>query len=201
MAGQRKVRVLVVTADQPQAAELAQTLAQKGYQAQVTGKSATALAKIRNENPHIVFIDQTLPDRNGLDLLREIRKQDTDLCVIMLADQPTVEQAVASFKLGVFDYLKKPSNPADLLPVVEQAVAERGLVTDLAERVNLKIGERLRALRLKKDLTLQQVANRADVSVSLISQIERAQSSASLETLTKLASALGAKLESLFEGL
>jgi len=59
----------------------------------------------------------------------------------------------------------------------------------------------LKDLRKKKNLTLKQLANRAGLSVSLISQIERAESAASISTLTKVSLALNAKMETFFKGI
>jgi len=68
-------------------------------------------------------------------------------------------------------------------------------------RLNQEIGLRIRGLRKKKNLTLKQLANRTGLSVSLISQIELAKTSASVSTLYKLASALGIKIGHFFSEL
>jgi len=75
------------------------------------------------------------------------------------------------------------------------------LIVDHAKQVCIEIGNRLKDLRKKKNLTLKQLANRAGLSVSLISQIERAESAASISTLTKVSLALNAKMETFFKGI
>ena len=60
------------------------------------------------------------------------------------------------------------------------------------------IGETVRNLRKKNALTLKQMARRTDLSVSLLSQIERAESSASISSLYKIASALDVRIRELF---
>ena len=65
----------------------------------------------------------------------------------------------------------------------------------LAQRV---IGDTIRNLRKDKDLTLKQMARRTGLSVSLLSQIERAESSASISSLYKIAVALESRIQDLF---
>jgi len=62
----------------------------------------------------------------------------------------------------------------------------------------LEIGERLRAIRLLRRLTLREVANAAAVSESFVSQLERGRSSASVATLQRLSSAVGVEISDLF---
>jgi transcriptional regulator with XRE-family HTH domain len=60
------------------------------------------------------------------------------------------------------------------------------------------IGESIRSLRKEKELTLKQMSRRTGLSVSLLSQIERAESSASLSSLYKIAAALDVRVQDLF---
>jgi transcriptional regulator with XRE-family HTH domain len=64
----------------------------------------------------------------------------------------------------------------------------------------LELGERLRAIRLLRRLTLREVATAARVSESFVSQLERGRSSASVATLQRLATALGIEISDLFDG-
>jgi transcriptional regulator with XRE-family HTH domain len=64
----------------------------------------------------------------------------------------------------------------------------------------LELGERLRAIRLLRRLTLREVATAAGVSESFVSQLERGRSSASVATLQRLATAVGIEISDLFAG-
>ncbi|ODS29804.1 MAG: two-component response regulator [Candidatus Scalindua rubra] len=64
--------------------------------------------------------------------------------------------------------------------------------------LNIEIGKKLRDLRSEKKLTLKQLAERTNLSVSLILQIERAESAASISTLKKIATALNTELKEFF---
>jgi len=67
-----------------------------------------------------------------------------------------------------------------------------------AQETGLEIGERLRAIRLLRRLTLREVANAAAVSESFVSQLERGRSSASVATLQRLSAAVGVEISDLF---
>ena len=77
---------------------------------------------------------------------------------------------------------------------------EPTLLADKTYRDLLELGPRIRALRLKKKLTLQAVAERARVSQSLISQVERGLASPSVNTLRRIAGALDVPIAALFLG-
>jgi len=75
---------------------------------------------------------------------------------------------------------------------------KKGLLRSPEDNLHRVIGETIRKLRKDRDLTLKQLARRTSLSVSLLSQIERAESSASIGSLYKIASALDAKVQDLF---
>ena len=112
-----------------------------------------------------------------------------------------MESAVATMKHQAFDYLQKPVTQDVLRPLIRQAIKEHGLLVDVEERLNARIGKRVRGRRHELGLTLKQLANRTALSVSLISQIELGKSAASMSTMYKLAAALGVKMTYFFETL
>ena len=63
----------------------------------------------------LVFLDLQLPGLNGLEVLREIRKQNTKLPVILLTGHGSMNSALEAMHLGATDYLLKPVNPKELL--------------------------------------------------------------------------------------
>jgi two-component system response regulator PilR (NtrC family) len=81
-----------------------------------------------------------LPDRDGLDVLDEIRRLDDDLPVVMITAYGTIESAVAATKRGAFHYFPKPFKNDDVVVVVRNAVDHRRLV-----RENRDLRDQLRA--------------------------------------------------------
>ncbi|HBQ14659.1 MAG TPA: two-component system response regulator, partial [Myxococcales bacterium] len=127
-----------------------------------------------------------------------IRKIDSDIAVVIFTGFPSLETAVQSIKLDAVDYLKKPFNPDEFREVLDRVMKKKGLVRTPEENLHRFIGETIRGLRKGRSLTLKQMSRRTGLSVSLLSQIERAESSASISSLYKIASALDVHIADLF---
>ncbi|HTO55181.1 MAG TPA: response regulator [Myxococcota bacterium] len=196
-----KLRVLVVDDDEDICLYLREFLTREGFKVSTVSKPADALLEIREGKHQLVLLDVRLPGVDGVDLLRQVRAIDSDICVIVMTGYPSVQTAVDSMKAAAFDYLQKPFDLQELRAVMERAIREKGLIVDAEERVNQMLGARIRALRKGRSLTLRQLANKTALSVSLISQIELGKSAASVATLRKLATALGVSLSELFDGV
>jgi DNA-binding NtrC family response regulator len=130
--------------------------------------------------------------------LRRIRKLDNDIAVVIFTGFPNLESAVASMKLDAVDYIKKPFNVDEFREVIGRVMRKKGLARTPEEQLHKVIGDTIRNLRKDKDLTLKQMARRTGLSVSLLSQIERAESSASISSLYKIAVALESRIQNLF---
>ncbi len=201
MAERMKLRILVVDDDRDVCDYLQDFLTREGYLVQTLVKPMDALLEIKEGRHQIVLLDIRMPELDGVQLLRQIRAIDSDICVIIMTAYPSVDSAVDTMKADAFDYLRKPFDNEQLRAVIQRAVREKGLVVDAEERVNQLLGSKIRQLRKERNLTLKQLANKTALSVSLISQIELGKSAASVSTLRKLAAALAVTLSSLFDGI
>jgi DNA-binding XRE family transcriptional regulator len=97
-------------------------------------------------------------------------------------------------KLDAFDYLKKPFDLNDLRKALNNAQKTYCLIGSSKDRIKRNIGKKLKFLRKSKKITQKQLANRTNLSPSLLSQIENGQIAASLSTLDKLSSSLNVKM-------
>ena len=141
----------------------------------------------------------TLTDpRKVEDEAQIIKRHDSDCSVILMTGYATLDSAVSALRYGVVDYLRKPVREDELLGSVNRALAAKGLSLLPEEELHRNIGTCIRDLRKKRSLTLKQLAKRTGLSVSLLSQIERAESSASVTSLYKIAHALKIRLPELF---
>ena len=118
--------------------------------------------------------------------------------VVIFTGFPNLESAVQSMKLDAVDYIKKPFNVDEFREVLARVMRKKGLARTPEEQLHRVIGDTIRNLRKDKDLTLKQMARRTGLSVSLLSQIERAESSASISSLYKIAVALESRIQDLF---
>jgi DNA-binding NtrC family response regulator len=118
-------RILVAEDDAAQRLGLQQLLKSWGYTVEAASDGRQALEKIAADRPAIVLTDMVMPNLGGMDLLRAIKAQDdTDITVLLLTAQGSVETAVEAIKHGAYDYLTKPVDPQRLRIVLDQ-VAQR----------------------------------------------------------------------------
>jgi len=103
-----KDRILIVDDDQLQRWAMAKQLTGWNYEAIEAEDGQTGLEAFASHMPDLVLLDLQLPDQTGVDVLRQIRTIDPHAVVIMVTAHGGVQDAVAAFKLGAFDYLSKP---------------------------------------------------------------------------------------------
>jgi two-component system OmpR family response regulator len=192
------VRVLVVDDDKAICEYMETFLSKDGFEVKTLNDPSGAPEEVKNGGYHLVVLDLMMPKMDGLQVLERIRKVDTDVAVVIFTGYPSLETAVQSMKLDAVDYLKKPFNPEEFRVVVDRVMRKKGLLRSPEENLHRVIGETIRNLRKDRNLTLKQMARRTSLSVSLLSQIERAESSASISSLYKIAVALDARIRDLF---
>ncbi|MCB9597131.1 MAG: response regulator [Sandaracinaceae bacterium] len=192
------VRVLVVD-DDPAICDYMETfLAKDGFEVTSMTDPEKVEREVKNGGYHIVVLDLMMPKMDGIELLERIRRVDTDVAVIIFTGFPSLDTAVQSIKLDAADYLKKPFNPDEFREVLDRVMKKKGLARTPEESLHKFIGETIRGHRKGRGLTLKQMSRRTGLSVSLLSQIERAESSASISSLYKIASALEVHIAELF---
>jgi len=192
------MRVLVVDDDREICDFMETLLSKDGLHVKTLSDPELAADEVRTGGYHMVVLDLMMPKVDGVEVLQRIRKVDSDIAVVIFTGHPTLESAVQSMKLDAVDYLKKPFDPEEFRAVVDRVMRKKGLLRSPEENLHRVIGETVRNLRKEANLTLKQMARRTSLSVSLLSQIERAESSASISSLYKIASALDVRIQDLF---
>jgi DNA-binding NtrC family response regulator len=198
---ERSIRVLVVDDDLDVCQYLERFLTARNYEVKYTNDPEQTIPLLKDELYQILILDVVMPGVNGLELLKQVRKIDKDICVIMLSGYPTFDRAVEAFRQQIFDFLTKPFETEELVAVLDRAIQKYGFRSDLSQKAVEKIASEVRRLRAEQKLSLRQLASRTGLSPSLIYQIEHAHTAPSLATISRLASALQAPLEQLFKGL
>ena len=122
-----KPRILVIE-DEPDIREgFTGILEAHGFACQGAGSLREGRAALESFCPELLLLDLGLPDGNGLELIQEIRKTDTQLPILVITAETTVSTAVEAMKAGARDYLEKPIGMDRLLTTVRLAFEERGL--------------------------------------------------------------------------
>ncbi|MBU0995177.1 MAG: sigma-54 dependent transcriptional regulator [Proteobacteria bacterium] len=113
-------KALIVDDDRNILTTLEIYLEDKGFEVVKASSGEEGLLKFQKESPDLVLLDMKLPDRNGLDVLKEIVTSGIKTHVLMITAYATIETAVSAVKMGAFDYLPKPFVPGQLDLVLER---------------------------------------------------------------------------------
>jgi len=122
-----KGKILVID-DEPEIGWIfSRILGDCGYDVAFCQTGKEGLKKAREFMPDLVFLDLQLPDKNGITLLKEIKKINHGVLVIMITAYETIQTAVSAMKLGAYDYVPKPLPNERLKILVDKALETRKL--------------------------------------------------------------------------
>ncbi len=103
-----KGRVLIVD-DEPDISDFLQAFFElKGYESVVANSGFEAVEKVKSFHPHVILLDVRMPQMDGIETLREIRKVDADVGVIMVTAVHETGIGREALKLGAADFVTKP---------------------------------------------------------------------------------------------
>ena len=94
-----------------------------GFQSEYSFRGEGGLKLVREKHFDVLLCDYRLPDKDGFEILKEIRKIRPDLPVIIITGYSDVKTAVNVIKYGAFDYVTKPILPEEILQKVREAMA------------------------------------------------------------------------------
>ena len=150
------MRVLLVEDERKVRETLAQDLAAEGHVVDAAGSAGEGHERAQQAEYDVLVLDLGLPDRDGLDVLRELRERGSNLPVLILTARDSLEERVAGLDSGADDYLVKPFAFSELLArlraLTRRAVAEASLHLSYAD-LKLDLAAR-RAARGGRDLQL-----------------------------------------------
>jgi DNA-binding response OmpR family regulator len=140
-------RILVVEDEESISEPFADALRRAGFEPLVTGTAAGALAMAAEFEPDLVMLDLALPDGDGKDVCRELRRR-SDVPIVMLTARGTEMDKIVGLELGADDYVVKPFSAAEVISRIravlrrsdrgekapDQPIAVDGLELDPAAR-------------------------------------------------------------------
>ncbi|BDG03047.1 response regulator transcription factor [Anaeromyxobacter oryzae] len=118
-------RILVIEDDPSILRGLQLNLGMEGYTVRSAVDGETGLALAKSEHPDLIVVDVMLPRLGGLELVREIRKDDPDLPILILSAKGQETDKVAGLQLGADDYMVKPFGLKELLARIEALLRRR----------------------------------------------------------------------------
>jgi DNA-binding NtrC family response regulator len=87
----------------------------------------TALELFEAEHPVVTLLDINLPDGSGLDVLREIRRQQPDAIVVMITANVLIDDTIAALRAGAYDFIGKPINLEEIHITIRNGIEAREL--------------------------------------------------------------------------
>src|ERR1700688_3226780 len=149
--------VLIID-DEAEIRESLQTLLEfEGYEVEAAANGTEGLSKLGDRPFDLVLLDLALPDRNGIELLPEIRTIDPQISVIMITAYGTVEDAVRAMQSGAANFLQKPWDNEKLLADVRAVVARRR-----AEEENIQLKR-----ALKQRYNFENIVGKSEVMLKI----------------------------------
>jgi DNA-binding response OmpR family regulator len=158
-----------------------------------------AVLKTRAGQFHLLVLDYVIPGVEFQQMLTWVQETQPQAAIIVMTAYPSIDSAVHCLRARTFDYLTKPFQIPDLKGVVLRCLESKGLLRMSEEALRESLGAAIRERRKAQGLTLAQMAERANVSLGYLSQIELGKNSASIETLYRISLGLGIRMADLFE--
>jgi len=124
-------KILIVEDEENERTGLAELISAWGYRTETARDGVEGLEKIESFDPGIVVTDLKMPRLDGMELLERISEHPTEIAVILLTAQGSIDAAVAAMKLGAYDFIEKPVNPTRLRNILQNAARQRGTEREL----------------------------------------------------------------------
>ena len=124
-------KILIVDDEASMRKNISDLLSPLGFSTVEAGDGESALERFVHDKPNVVILDINIPRKDGLSVLKEIKKISTDVPVIVFTAYGTSERAIEAMKRGAFDYLEKPFELDEFVIVVERACEYNSLLTEV----------------------------------------------------------------------
>lgn len=121
-------RVLVVDDDDSVRSAVAKALVQAQYDVDTAIDGLTALERLRAANYDLLITDLKMPGMDGLSVIREARREDPDIPIVIITGASTEASAIEAINLGVSGYLTKPFRVNRVVAVAARAMGEPAVV-------------------------------------------------------------------------
>jgi DNA-binding response OmpR family regulator len=193
-----EVRILIMDDDLAVCDVLKRTLGRSDFTVDVVSEAAKVESQLQAKQYHLIILDYVIPGLSSEEVLGWVLKHQPEAAIIVVTGYPSIDSALNCLRARTYDYLTKPFDLAKLQEVVQGCLESKGLLRLSEDALREALGFVIRERRKALGLTLAQLAQRTDVSLGYLSQIELGKNSASIETLYRISLGLGVKLADLF---
>ncbi len=123
-------RILIIDDDMDMCNLLGRFLQKKGYETDASHSGNKGIAKFKESKFDVVLCDFRLGDKEGREVLREIKNVDPHAIVIIITGYSDIKTAVDVIKAGAFDYITKPLIPEEVVNVIGRAMQQPAAMPD-----------------------------------------------------------------------
>lgn len=118
-----KRKVLIVDDDRDIVTIVSTILGGRGWDIKAAYNGREALEAVTSSKPDIILLDIMMPEMNGIEVLKRIKKIDKDARIIMITAFGDVESYLDSMELGAYEYINKPFETDELLEMIDRVAA------------------------------------------------------------------------------
>jgi two-component system alkaline phosphatase synthesis response regulator PhoP len=164
-------RKILIIDDEPKIVEICRDYLQAaGYEVVTAGDGPDGLALARRESPDLVVLDLMLPEMDGLDVCRALRRE-SDVPIIMLTARVEETDKLIGLELGADDYMTKPFSPRELVARVRTVLrrASGDPSSDIIRAAGISL-DRTRYQAALPDRTVTLTPSEFEIMASLMSQ-------------------------------
>jgi signal transduction histidine kinase/ActR/RegA family two-component response regulator len=148
-----KSKILVIDDEEVIRHLLLRTLEKRGYDVEVAEDGDVALKKMRGIFFNLLITDLKMPKIQGIDILKEIKKINPYIEVIIITGYPTIESAVEAIKIGAYDFICKPFDIEEIESIVSKCLEKQKITSNYIELSELMtLLETSRVLTANADL-------------------------------------------------
>lgn len=161
---------ILVVDDDPYIREaLDDRLVSLGYRVVLAAEGNSALQLIERESPRLILLDIELPGTKGIDVLKEIRRREVDVPVVMITAYGSIDLAVEAMRQGAYDFITKPFKPGHIALVAQKALEQQRLKREV-EILSEEVGKHYRLIAGSSSRMKQAIdaARKAAVSTSTV---------------------------------
>lgn len=116
--------VLVVDDEKTVCNSCKKILTREGYNVDVALSGEEALSKVKGNEFDVLITDWKMPQLDGIEVAKRIKKENPNIAVVMITGYPSVETSIQAMRSGISDYVPKPFTPAELSDAMIRALAK-----------------------------------------------------------------------------